>query len=423
MGVRTSGFAWALAAVSLNALAAQALKISDQSSPIRRDGPARADGEMRIATGDEQDQIAEEMQPWLKSGEPQMNVVKDRYLTFESDNGGLNNIRMAFEYFVDVARTSNRTLVLPAHEGLYLLDWGPKTARNRTEPNWIPTRTQTEYEDLWDLAELRKKVPALRAQELYDNVLVHRTGGVPAAASPSLQTNNQPDFSQWKYWLSKTADVALGGCTSVRQQAESSQAAIVHIPYRLWDSHGHPTSQMEQRFLKCGGGMREDIHYQRHLYAAASGPIARMGVRNYTALHLRRNDFQYEQAPDSANGVLGKIAGTLRPNETVYVASDELDPQWWSQLRSTLKAAGHELVTFEDFKSELLDRGLKEKFSGVVEMIICTGARSFWGSRMSTFTDGIQILRSGLKQSEGPWGGPEEEFGITKQFAFLQIHL
>jgi hypothetical protein len=378
---------------------------------------------MRIVMNNEQEQVAEEMQPWLKSGEPHMNVVKERYLTFDSDNGGFNNIRMAFEYFVDVARTSNRTLVLPPHEGLYLLDWGPKTARNKTEMSWISTRTQTEYEDLWDLAELRKKVPVLRAQELYDNVLVHRPGGVPRAASPSLQTNNQPDFSQWKYWLSKVGDVALGNCATVRAQAETSEAAIVHIPARTFDSQGHLTNGgREQRFLYCpNGNMREDIHYQRHLYAAASGPIAKMGIRNYTALHLRRNDFQYQQAPDSAHGVLGKVAGTLRPKETVYVASDELDPQWWSQMRSTLKAAGHELVTFDDFKAELLDRGLKEKFSGMVEMMICTGARSFWGSRMSTFTEGIQILRDGLKKSKGPWGGPEEDFGTAKQFAFLQI--
>merc|ERR1719188_2040273 len=52
-------------------------------------------------------------------------------------------------------------------------------------------------------------------------------------------------------------------------------------------------------------------------------------------------------------------------------------------------------------------------------MIICAGARSFWGSKMSTFTEGIQILRSGLKRSQGPWGVPEEEFSTASQFAFL----
>jgi len=164
-----------------------------------------------------------------------------------------------------------------------------------------------------------------------------------------------------------------------------------------------------------------EIHYQRHLYAIASGPIARMGLRNYTALHLRRNDFQYQQAPDTPSRIMEKIAETLKPKETVYVASDELDPEWWSQLRSALKAGGHELMTFDDFKPELLDRGLKEKFSGLVEMIICTAARSFWGSRQSTFTAGIQSLRKTLRESSGPWSVSEEEFGVTNKFAFLQF--
>jgi len=298
------------------------------------------------------------------------------------------------------------------------LDWGPKTARNHDDRGWMTTRSQTDYEDLWDLAELRKKIPVLRAQDLYDDVL--RLSGAPEAASPNLQTNNQPDFSQWKYWLSKTSDLALGDCDRVRRLAESSEATVVHIPARLWDSDGRLTSQMEQRFLYCHGDMAKDIHYQRHLYAAASGPIARMGVRNYTALHLRRNDFQYTQAPDSADSLLGSIMGSLRPRETVYVASDELGLEWWGQLRSALKASGHELATSEDFKPELLERGLKEKFSGMVEMIICAGARSFLGSKSSTFTQGIQLLRRGLKEAKGPWDLPEDDFGTTSRFAFMQ---
>ncbi|CAK0813818.1 unnamed protein product [Prorocentrum cordatum] len=270
MGARAGALAWALAAALMRARGAQAVKSSlvrrEASRPEARDRSFTlvsrlSDGELRIVMNDEQDRVAEEMQPWLKSAEPHMNVIKTRYLTFETDNGGFNNIRMAFEYFVDVARTSNRTLVLPPHEGLYLLDWGPRTARNRSDQGWIGTRTQTEYDDLWDLGDLRKKVPVLKAQDFYDDVL--RPGGAPLVASPSLQINNQPDFSQWKYWLSKTADVALGNCGTVRHVAESSQAAVVHIPSRLWDSHGHMTSEREQRFLYCDHGNTDKAQRRR----------------------------------------------------------------------------------------------------------------------------------------------------------------
>jgi len=321
------------------------------------------------------------------------------------------------------------------------LDFDRGGARAPSAQVWRAANTTTAYEDLWDVDDLRKKIPVLRAQEFYDKVL--RPGGAPEAANPKRQTNAQPDYSPWKYWLQQHTVVARGNCNPVRHLAESSSAKVVHIPARIWDSSGK-TDGFEQRFLFCrsfgsagtglagqvwGGKERPieaneppqwqtELHYQRHLYAIASGPIAQMGVRNYTALHLRRNDFQFQQAPDSPGSVLEKILEALRPKEVVYVASDEIDPRWWSSMRSALKAHGHELVTFADVKPQLLGRGLNEKFSGMVEMIICSGARSFWGSRESTFTEGIQLLRDGLKRH---WGGPEEEFGTLIQYAFLHL--
>jgi len=46
------------------------------------------------------------------------------YLTFESDHGGWNNIRMALETVVAIAFAMGRTLVLPPEERMYLLNQG-----------------------------------------------------------------------------------------------------------------------------------------------------------------------------------------------------------------------------------------------------------------------------------------------------------
>jgi len=51
---------------------------------------------------------------------------KPRYLTFEPDRGGWNNLRMSFENVVVIAAATGRTLVLPPDQPLYLLQNDPQ---------------------------------------------------------------------------------------------------------------------------------------------------------------------------------------------------------------------------------------------------------------------------------------------------------
>jgi hypothetical protein len=49
---------------------------------------------------------------------------EEKYLTFEPDHGGFNNIRMAMETTLVLAHAMGRTLVLPPKKGMYLLGKG-----------------------------------------------------------------------------------------------------------------------------------------------------------------------------------------------------------------------------------------------------------------------------------------------------------
>eukprot|EP00537_Pseudo-nitzschia_pungens_P012790 CAMPEP_0172383614 /NCGR_PEP_ID=MMETSP1061-20121228/1479_1 /TAXON_ID=37318 /ORGANISM="Pseudo-nitzschia pungens, Strain cf. pungens" /LENGTH=780 /DNA_ID=CAMNT_0013111923 /DNA_START=163 /DNA_END=2505 /DNA_ORIENTATION=- len=54
-----------------------------------------------------------------------------QFLTFEPDQGGWNNIRMAMETVLALAFAMGRTLVLPPHQGMYLIDKGGDHQNNK----------------------------------------------------------------------------------------------------------------------------------------------------------------------------------------------------------------------------------------------------------------------------------------------------
>ena len=51
---------------------------------------------------------------------------RHRYVSFDIDQGGLNNIRLVFEYVAVIAAITGRTLVLPPPQPWYLINNGPQ---------------------------------------------------------------------------------------------------------------------------------------------------------------------------------------------------------------------------------------------------------------------------------------------------------
>lgn len=341
--------------------------------------------------------VADLMQYWKrgaqKAKDANLSVQLDRarYMTFETDGGGFNNIRMAFEYFVDVARQSGRTLVLPPREGWYLLDWGsPKRGE------WLPPGTSSSYVEYWDIEDLRKHIPVITADEFYDRESAH--WGLPEYMQPSHQHEghvvNTPDISKYKRWLYDNSMVAEN-CGHGPNLAKTS-APLLHFPY-----NDRGPQKKQYRFFNCVHPRHQDIlHYEPRLYGLASGPVASMGFGNFSAVHLRRNEFQYEKAPDHPNAALiQKLQNMLDvPGEPLYIATDEADHHLVDAYREALLPLGHTVFSLVDFLPKLADwkQFKSHRDSGMVEMIICAGARKFMGVRDSTYTGGIQALRDSL---------------------------
>jgi len=79
-----------------------------------------------------------------------------RYLTFEPDTGGWNNIRMSLENVVTLAAVSGRTLVLPPDQIVYLLEARKGEKRERNYYDLV---------NITDNQELLRRVPIITSEE------------------------------------------------------------------------------------------------------------------------------------------------------------------------------------------------------------------------------------------------------------------
>lgn len=80
---------------------------------------------------------------------PHHGIHHDRYLTFEYDQGGWNNVRMSLESLIVVAHAMGRTLVVPPQQHLYLL------GETHKDPHDKKPHDEMGFEDFFDIELLR----------------------------------------------------------------------------------------------------------------------------------------------------------------------------------------------------------------------------------------------------------------------------
>jgi len=88
---------------------------------------------------------------------------------------------------------------------------------------------------------------------------------------------------------------------------------------------------------------------------------------------------------------LGKSTGLVPEGETLYLATDETDPEFLRPFRERFR-----LVQFHDLESGVV-ADTPPEWIGIVETLICAAApQRFVGTRLSTFSARIATLRGHL---------------------------
>lgn len=344
------------------------------------------------------------------------------YLTFDIDTGGLNNIRMAFEYVAILAAVTGRTLVLPPAQPWYLLHHGPAHAGAHGGSCGIG--------DIFDIDALSRSVPAITTAEFIrverarldiPESVAEPEGAVANGAAPAPSE----ELSRWKNWLFDSACVipwspyesliCVPGVEAVMRKGRLTEpfvdhrelvaftpamqeAPVIHFPTRP------PYRQLGQvaAMLACNDSeleantrrlLKHRARYVPRVFEVAAKLAASLPRDGFSALHIRRNDFQFSGSRAGPQDSLENIRALLEDGEPLYIATDETGESFFEMFRRD-----RPVYRWNDFLSsrcgEVLSReSLPDELIGPVEQVICATGRVFIGTELSTFTNYITRLR------------------------------
>ena len=157
---------------------------------------------------------------------------------------------------------------------------------------------------------------------------------------------------------------------------------IIHFPRNLlghFGYHVYPPNDMARRVIqkKIKRGVKFQDKYIQKAREIMQG--------DYDAVHIRRGDFKYTQTQwteEMYDNLESLLDVNVRKSVPLYIATDEPDLSMFDFLKTKYNTIFLKNITQVEMAEEL-----------VLDTLICANAYKFFGSRMSTFSDYINIIR------------------------------
>mmetsp|Transcript_38921 Transcript_38921/g.44490 ORF Transcript_38921/g.44490 Transcript_38921/m.44490 type:complete len:1187 (+) Transcript_38921:96-3656(+) len=370
--------------------------------------------------------------PFLSEG------TDEKYITFSTDRGGWNNVRMSMEIIFVIAAATGRTLVLPPKEPLYRLA-ADKNHKQRGFADFFPlgtpkfakkvkTITTAEFikreggpggrvpipvgmrENVTNSAEVcehRKK-----SNRACDHVTeyLNNAGYVPDVDSHSCMIFDKDLYAGNPRTNNSESSIAsfCGSRKRFPWTSEVNNLTLIHFrandkQWRLlahFYNAIHFTEPLIDNYFKRF--VRDFLHYNDQIYCAAGKIVKALQVEGsqrgfnldeegggrFSAMHIRRGDFQYKKVKISAEKWYDNTKEVWKPNEIIYIATDERDKSFFGPI------AKHHDIRFLDDYWDLASLGdIDPNYFGMIDTIVSSRARAFAGTWFSTFTGYINRMR------------------------------
>jgi GDP-fucose protein O-fucosyltransferase len=163
--------------------------------------------------------------------------------------------------------------------------------------------------------------------------------------------------------------------------------------------------------------VRDHVRYVDEIQCAAARIV--QGIREQAAtndnpngdfdtFHIRRGDFQYKKTRISAEKIYEISKDTLTEGSTVYLATDERDKSFFAPLLKKYR------VLFLDDLVHLIP-GVNTNYYGMIDQLVASRGRFFFGCWFSTFTGYINRIRGYVVEK---YKLPGHEDGVIQSYYY-----
>ena len=365
-----------------------------------------------------------------------------KYMTFEPDLGGWNNIRMAMELMVMLAHVTGRTLVLPPAAFFYLLNKNKGTDENKSSfmtffhldrlnsTGTLPIMDMSTFLAKEALTgQLAKPLPEAKVDWLGKDLwpYLREVGTIPpwkmSQSAVSFDLNaTHIDGGNYSWSVLDKMRKFAGRRHIFSYTAQLQQAKLLHFPsipkekYR-WLVHFYAFVHFKDKridhFYKRLA--RDRLHYREDIMCAAAAIVQALreeGKGHFFSFHIRRGDFQYKHTRLTMEEIINNMQDVLdeyllkyghlmaantdaedsQKKVVIYIATDEKGRKFFHPL--TQNTTFFSVHFLEDFTHH--HHHLNQNFIGMIEQVICAHGTYFAGTPLSTFTGYIHRLRGYL---------------------------
>ena len=304
---------------------------------------------------------------------------EDGYILYEKWPGGFNNIRMSFELVVCMAYILNRTLVIPPSESFYLLE-GECHIGDFFELENLGIK----YLD-FDTFKKKEKLDREYKEFRFDCKLFDR----------------KTDEVVYNFERVNPPDKFLKGRDFINMREEISKDDRYVYFHRNLLGHFYQILYCKE-IDSLKELVRDNIRYKNKIFDIAWLFINTLKDKEYYAIHIRRNDFQYKELHISCEELYENIKDRIPEGSNLYIATDHPDKEFFNLLKDKYKVS-----FFEDVIKKFNYLEYDENWVPIFEQLICTRATRFIGTDLSTLSSYVYRLRGYMNDIS------DTSYGIT----------